>query len=102
MLILLRKNWYHLLIWTLMIVYVFIAPGIFAQASLKYFHRPLRRDSLAQLALLAGLPQSPTLLDPLSNPEGAVERRAIVLEQMATDGYITWAQAHAADRAPAL
>lgn len=74
----------------------------FAQASLKYFHRPLLRDDLAQLALLAGLPQAPALLDPLTNPEGAVERRAIVLEQMATDGYITWAQAHAADRAPAL
>ncbi len=74
----------------------------FAQASLKYFHRPLSRDDLAQLALLAGLPQAPTLLDPLSNPEGAVERRAIVLGQMATDGYITWAQAHAAERAPAL
>jgi penicillin-binding protein 1A len=74
----------------------------FAQASLKYFHQALSRDDLAQLALLAGLPQSPTQLDPLSNPEGAVERRAIVLEQMATDGYITWAEAHAAERAPAL
>ena len=41
------------------------------QASTVYFHRALARDSLAQLALLAGLPQAPSLLDPLTNPKGA-------------------------------
>ena len=74
----------------------------FAAASLRYFHQPLRRDDLAQLALLAGLPQAPLLLNPLVNPEGAVERRAAVLQQMATDGYITWYQARKAERAPVL
>ncbi len=72
------------------------------QASRIYFHQPLDRDNLAQLALLAGLPQSPSLLDPLVNPEGARERRAAVLEQMAADGYITFAQARLADSQPLL
>jgi len=72
------------------------------QASRIYFHQPLNRDTLAQLALLAGLPQSPSLLDPLVNPEGARERRAAVLEQMASDGYITFAQARLADSQPLL
>lgn len=73
-----------------------------AAASLKYFHQPLGRDGLAQLALLAGLPQAPTLLDPLTNLEGAVERRDVVLQQMAAVGYITPAQQRRAERAPAL
>ncbi|MGA9775217.1 MAG: biosynthetic peptidoglycan transglycosylase [Candidatus Dormiibacterota bacterium] len=72
------------------------------QASRRYFGQPLSRDDLAQLALLAGLPQAPGVLDPLRNPEGAKERRAAVLQQMAVDGYISKAQARRADRAPAL
>lgn len=72
------------------------------RASLAYFHQPLKQDDLAQLALLAGLPQAPSVLNPLVNPEGARERRADVLEQMATDGYISFAQAHLADSQPVL
>lgn len=72
------------------------------QASQTYFHQPLSQDDLAQLALLAGLPQAPSLLDPLVNPEGARERRAAVLEQMAADGYISFAQARQADSQPVL
>jgi len=72
------------------------------EASHIYFRQSLKQDDLAQLALLAGLPQSPSLLDPLVNPEGARERRAAVLEQMAADGYITFAQARLADSQPVL
>lgn len=47
MLKLLHKNWYHLLIWTLMIAYVFIAPGFVDQTSRKY-GRPIQPE-LAEL-----------------------------------------------------
>ncbi|HVD03442.1 MAG TPA: transglycosylase domain-containing protein [Candidatus Dormibacteraeota bacterium] len=70
------------------------------QASVTYFHRPLAQDSLAQLALLAGLPQGPALLDPVTHPQAARVRRKEVLEQMAIDGYISKAQAQNAERQP--
>lgn len=70
------------------------------QASLKYFHQGLSRDDLAQLALLAGLPQAPSLLDPLVNPEGAKERRAAVLAQMVAVGDISRSAARHANAAP--
>lgn len=70
------------------------------QASASYFHQPLARDSLAQLALLAGLPQAPTLLDPLTNPEGARERRAAVLADMVSMRFITPSQARLANSSP--
>jgi membrane peptidoglycan carboxypeptidase len=52
--------------------------------------------SLAEAALLAGLPQSPPLHDPYSNPDGAKSRQAVVLGLMVEAGYITPAQAEAA------
>ena len=73
-----------------------------AQASQSYFHQPLGKDTLAQLALLAGLPQAPTLLNPLTNPEGARERRAAVLSAMLGLHYISGGQAREADAQPVL
>ncbi|MHB8323758.1 MAG: transglycosylase domain-containing protein [Candidatus Dormibacteria bacterium] len=72
------------------------------QASQTYFHQSLGQDNLAQLALLAGLPQAPSLLDPLVNPQAARERRAAVLKQMASVGYISVAQARQAASQPLL
>ena len=71
-----------------------------AQASQSYFHQPLGKDNLAQLALLAGLPQAPTFLDPLTNPEGARERRSEVLSAMVSLHYITGQQAGQANAQP--
>ncbi len=70
------------------------------QASSAYFHQPLAQDSLPQLALLAGLPQAPSLLDPLTNPRGARERRAAVLAAMVSLRFITPGQARQANAAP--
>ena len=72
------------------------------QASVVYFHQQLRQDTLAQLALLAGLPQSPSLLDPMTHPAAARARREDVLELMQQDGYISPSQAHQAERQPLL
>ena len=52
------------------------------QAALHYFGKPLSHLSLAECALLAGIPQSPTRHNPRSNPKGAKKRRDWVLERM--------------------
>jgi penicillin-binding protein 1A len=66
------------------------------------FGRPLGKLSLAQYALLAGLPQSPILSDPLTHPEGALRRRSEVLDAMAAHRFISSSQASAASAEPLL
>jgi len=66
------------------------------------FGRPLDQLSLAQYALLAGLPQSPILSDPLTHPEGALRRRSEVLGAMAAHRFISSSEASAARAEPLL
>ncbi len=68
------------------------AYGIQAAAD-RYFSIPAKDLSVPQAALLAGVLQSPTALDPRTNPEGAVQRRTQVLNAMAANGYLTQDQA---------
>src|SRR5215472_1976003 len=68
-----------------------------------YFHRPAAELDLAQAALLAGLPQSPTRLDPLTHWADAKERQREVLDAMVRVHDITpaeAAQASAEDLSP--
>lgn len=51
-------------------------------AALSYFGKELKELSLAEAALLAGLPQSPTTYNPYVNAEFAVRRQHYVLDQM--------------------
>ena len=67
-------------------------------ASQRYFGKAPARLSLAESALLAGLPQAPSLYNPLENFEGAKRRQGQVLELMVRHGYISRAQAEAAWR----
>ncbi|GAB6061800.1 penicillin-binding protein 1A [Deferrisoma palaeochoriense] len=63
-----------------------------------YFGISAKELSLAQAALLAGLPQAPSRYDPYRHPERALERRRYVLGRMAEEGWITpEAQAAAAE-----
>lgn len=75
------------------------AYGVQAAAE-TYFGVPIQRVTLAQAALLAGLPQEPVGYDPFYHPRAALERRNTVLQLMAQQGYITRAEARAAQRAP--
>lgn len=60
------------------------------EASQKYFGKSVSQLSLAEGAMLAGLPQSPSEYTPFgSNPELAYNRQADVLRRMVEDGYIT-------------
>ncbi|MDR1616361.1 MAG: PBP1A family penicillin-binding protein [Syntrophomonadaceae bacterium] len=57
-------------------------------ASRTYFGTTASELTLAQAALLAGLPQSPSAYNPYVNPDKAKERQKMVLERMAADGFI--------------
>ena len=54
-----------------------------AEAARFYFQKPLADLSLAECALLAGLPQAPSRLNPLRHPERCIERRNRVLQRLA-------------------
>ncbi|WP_288622073.1 penicillin-binding protein PBP1A [uncultured Streptococcus sp.] len=55
----------------------------------SYYGKDLKDLSIAQLALLAGIPQAPSQYDPYTNPDAAQSRRDIVLAEMYEDGNIT-------------
>lgn len=61
-------------------------------ASNVYFGKDVKDITLAQSALLAGLPQKPSFYSPYEDLEAAVNRRDVVLDHMAELGYITKAQ----------
>jgi penicillin-binding protein 1A len=67
------------------------AYGIEAAAQ-TYFSKPARKLRLAEAALLAGLPQAPSVFDPFSRPDEAVARRNDVLNAMLVANYITQEQ----------
>ena len=71
-----------------------------AQAAAEtYFSRPARRLTMRQAALLAGLPQAPSVFDPLKHPAAARRRRHEVLAALHRVGAISAARYRAADRA---
>jgi membrane peptidoglycan carboxypeptidase len=61
-----------------------------------YFHRDAAQLDLAQAALLAGLPQNPTLLNPLAHWDLAKQRQGQVLDAMVRTGDVTREQADGA------
>ncbi|PID77426.1 MAG: penicillin-binding protein [Deltaproteobacteria bacterium] len=65
-------------------------------ASQAYFDKHVWNLSLAEMAVLAGLPQAPSKYSPLKHPERAAVRQKYVLNRMAADGYISAEQARAA------
>jgi len=67
------------------------AYGIEAAAQ-TYFSKTAKHLTLAQAALLAGLPQAPSVFDPFHRPQQAIARRDEVLRAMLANGYITATQ----------
>lgn len=72
----------------------------FAAASQIYYGKPLDQLDLAQYAMLAGLPKSPSGSNPVNNPTRALQRRNHVLSRMLELGYITEPQYQEASEQP--
>jgi 1A family penicillin-binding protein len=69
-------------------------------ASQTYFGKPASDLSLPECALLAGLPQAPSLYNPFSNPDGAMKRQQVVLGLMKKDGFISQEEYQQAEQSP--
>ena len=72
----------------------------FAAASEAYFDKPLKDVSIAEAAMLAGLPKAPAANNPIRNPKRARSRQLYIIERMADNNFITAAQAEAAKKEP--
>jgi penicillin-binding protein 1A len=68
----------------------------FAAASEIYFGKPLSDISIAEAAMLAGLPKAPSAYNPVNNPQRAVRRQRHIIERMHDNGFISAAQRDAA------
>ncbi|MBQ6455407.1 MAG: penicillin-binding protein [Eggerthellaceae bacterium] len=69
-------------------------------ASRRYFGKSSKDLTLAEAALLVGIPQSPTYNNPIDFPDHALDRRNIVLNRMVSYGAITQEEAEAAKQEP--
>ena len=69
-------------------------------ASKRYFSKDAKDLTLAEAALLVGIPQSPTYNNPIDHPDKALARRNTVLDRMLSNGYITQAQHDEAQAQP--
>lgn len=72
----------------------------FASAAETYFGKSLKEITIAEAAMLAGLPKAPSAYNPISNPKRARSRQLYIIERMEENNYISAAQAKAAKAEP--
>ncbi|MBC5764842.1 penicillin-binding protein 1A [Ramlibacter albus] len=70
----------------------------FAAASEAYFGKPMKDLTIAEAAMLAGLPKAPSAYNPITNPSRARSRQLYIIERMEENGFITAAEAEAAKK----
>ncbi len=89
-------------IFTLYANQIFLGHGVygFEAGAEFYFGKKAKDLTIAEAATLAGIPKGPSLYSPLSNPDRALRRRNLVINNMMEDGKITAAQAAAAKASP--
>lgn len=61
----------------------------YGAAAQVYYGKEINELTLAQIAVLAGLPKAPSTLNPISSPTRAKSRRAVVLKRMLVTNYIS-------------
>ncbi|MDE2431926.1 MAG: penicillin-binding protein 1A [Burkholderiales bacterium] len=61
----------------------------FAAACETYFGKPLKNITVAEAAMLAGLPKAPSAYNPIRNPKRATLRQQYILDRMYENGFIT-------------
>jgi penicillin-binding protein 1A len=59
----------------------------FAAAAEIYFGKPLQAVTVAEAAMLAGLPKAPSAYNPVANPKRAMQRQRYVIERMHDNGF---------------
>ncbi|HEU4593597.1 MAG TPA: PBP1A family penicillin-binding protein [Pyrinomonadaceae bacterium] len=81
---------------------IFVGAGAygFEAGSETYFGKQAKDMTLEEAALLAGIPKAPSQLSPTVNMQAAKERRDLVLQLMAKHGFVTQAEADAAQAKP--
>ncbi|MDX5364602.1 MAG: penicillin-binding protein 1A [Pseudazoarcus pumilus] len=72
----------------------------FATAARTYFDKPLNKITLAEAAMLAGLPKAPSAYNPITNLHRATIRQQYVLGRMRDAGFIDQATHEAARNTP--
>ena len=72
----------------------------FGEAARSYFGKSIKDITLPEAAMIAGIIQSPNILNPYKRPEKVMERRNVVLDSMVETDAITRAQCDAAKAAP--
>jgi penicillin-binding protein 1A len=70
----------------------------FAAAAETYFGKALKDITVAEAAMLAGLPKAPSAFNPISNPKRARSRQLYIIERMLDNGFITAEEADSAKK----
>jgi penicillin-binding protein 1A len=81
---------------------IFLGRGAYGveAAAQEFFSKHVEDLSLAEAAILAGIPKAPSRYSPYLSPQRSKERQAYVLKRMVDMGYITQTEAYAAQRQP--
>lgn len=79
---------------TLYVNKIYLGEGAYGirAAAKRYFSKSLENLTIAEMAMLAGLPKAPSAFNPVNNPERALERRNWIIGRMLSHGFITQAQ----------
>lgn len=87
---------------TLYVNKIYLGEGAYGirAAAKKYFSKSLEKLTIAEMAMLAGLPKAPSAFNPVNNPSRALERRNWIIGRMLHEGYITQAEHDEAIKAP--
>ncbi|MFW2177596.1 MULTISPECIES: penicillin-binding protein 1A [unclassified Moraxella] len=89
-------------IFTLYVNKIYLGEGAYGirAAAKQYYSKSLDKLTIAEMAMIAGLPKAPSKYNPVANPERALERRNWIIGQMLKNGAITQAQHDEAVVAP--
>ncbi len=87
---------------TLYVNKIYLGEGAYGirAAAKKYYSKSLENLTIAEMAMLAGLPKAPSKYNPVANPSRALTRRNWIIGRMHELGYINAAQRDEAVRAP--
>jgi penicillin-binding protein 1A len=89
-------------IFTLYANQIYLGHGVYGfEAGANYYFGKKAKDlNIEEAAVLAGLPKAPNAYSPINNPERALHRRNLVINNMLEDGKITAEEAQRAKNAP--